>query len=206
MKIEQNDKGMWRIGNGEYIYKTATMAKLEVIRKAHERKVKADVNLNKAVRLSQQDRDKNTILDYFSREDVGFKIKDDLLGVARYSFDADREDLNIRMATIRRKGPKVEVPDVEDLETFYIYAAKPGAEFDGSGIIDSRSRPFCVEMVRLDKIFTREEISRISFQLRYSVFKYAGSYGCRHRWQKVFLKKRPKNEVPKKGKRYENDI
>jgi hypothetical protein len=54
MRIEQNDKGMWRIGNGEYIYKSETMAKLEVIRKAHERKVKASDNLEKSLRLSKQ--------------------------------------------------------------------------------------------------------------------------------------------------------
>lgn len=206
MKIEQNDKGMWRIGNGEFIYKSAIAAKLEVISILHARKNKAEKKLNEAVRMSKQEKDKNIILDFFSRPDVGFQMKDDLLGVTRHSFDADTEELNIQLATIRRKGPKVEVPDIEDLDVFYIYAAKPGAEFDGSGIIDSRSRPFCVEMVRLDKIFTREEISRISFQLRYSVFKYAGSYGCRHQWQKVFLKKRPKVDVPKKGKRYENEL
>jgi hypothetical protein len=205
MRIEQNDKGLWRIGNGDFIYPTASAAKVELINKMFERKNKAHKKLDEALKLSEQEKDKNTILDFFSRDDVGFRMKDDLLG-ERYSFDYDLETKVVHLATIRRKGAKAEVPKVEDLDTFYIYAAKPGAEFDGSGIIDSRSRPFCREMVRLDKIFTREEISRISFQLRYSVFKYAGSYGCRHMWQKVFLPKRPKGEIPRKGKKYENDI
>lgn len=142
------------------------------------------------------------ILKYFSDKNVGRKNEFEFTA---HKMNYEREDKMVKLAVIRRSTVKKDLPNLPE-RVFYRYAPKPGAKFDGGGIIDGRSREFCVEMVRLDKVYTKEEIARISFQLRYSVFNYAGSYGCRHRWEKVILTERPKDEKPRVGKKYYNDI
>jgi hypothetical protein len=89
----------------------------------------------------------------------------------------------------------------DDKIKYYYYDKKANAKFDGGGVIDSRSRDFCVEMISLGKVWTREEINRVSFTLRYSVFKYAGGYNCRHTW-KVFRYR--KLDPPSKSERANN--
>ena len=57
------------------------------------------------------------------------------------------------------------------------------------------SRPFCVKMVQLDRLYTRREIEMISGRLGYSVFDRAGGWwgkspSCRHYWRtNVVVKK-----------------
>ncbi len=78
---------------------------------------------------------------------------------------------------------------------------------DGSGIWkvryrydgpqDSRNRNFCGKMLRYQgrtgKVFRKEDIDQMSFRTEngefgtYSIFKYKGSYGCRHRWKRLIF-------------------
>ncbi len=53
-----------------------------------------------------------------------------------------------------------------------------------SGPLDEKTRPFCSLMLTIDKVFSEEEIAKISEELNYSVLKYKGSYKCRHDWIK----------------------
>ena len=51
-----------------------------------------------------------------------------------------------------------------------------------NGPLDEKTRKFCVLMLNIDKVFSEEEIDKISEELNYSVLKYKGSYNCRHDW------------------------
>ena len=51
-----------------------------------------------------------------------------------------------------------------------------------SGPDDDKTRPFCKLMLKIDKVFSTEEIDKIGEELNYDVLKYKGSYNCRHKW------------------------
>lgn len=51
-----------------------------------------------------------------------------------------------------------------------------------SGPLDEKTRPFCKRLLNLDKVFSEEEIQKISQELNYDVLSYKGAYNCRHRW------------------------
>lgn len=53
-----------------------------------------------------------------------------------------------------------------------------------SGPLDEKTRDFCKYLLKLDKVFSEEEIDFMTSIIGYSVIKYAGSYNCRHRWIK----------------------
>lgn len=66
----------------------------------------------------------------------------------------------------------------------YSYEVKPGV---GAPIIPT-SRPFCIKMIQLNRLYSRAEIEKISERLGYSVFDRKGGWWgsspeCRHRWQ-----------------------
>lgn len=49
---------------------------------------------------------------------------------------------------------------------------------------DQKTREFCKEMLRIDKVFSETDIDIMSNYLNYDVLKYKGSYNCRHNWIK----------------------
>lgn len=59
-------------------------------------------------------------------------------------------------------------------QTYYYY----------NGPLDDKTRPFCRLMLQIDKVFSQEDIDKISEELGYSVLEYCGSFGCRHQWVK----------------------
>lgn len=61
---------------------------------------------------------------------------------------------------------------LEEGETYYYYI----------GPDDEKTRDFCKYMLKLDKVFSSDEILFMSERLGYSVAQYKGSYNCRHRW------------------------
>lgn len=65
---------------------------------------------------------------------------------------------------------------------YYFYDKRPGAQFDGAGIIDARSRDFCVRLVNQNKYFTEADIEKMSLTAGFDVFLYAGGKNCRHNW------------------------
>jgi hypothetical protein len=91
---------------------------------------------------------------------------------------------------------KVKLPEIK---VMYSYEKRAGV--DGPTLLPT-SRPFCQKMVALSatKLFSRQDIQKISERLGYSVFKRAGGFWnnngkiefqCRHGWiQKVVTKKR----------------
>lgn len=193
------DTGLWRVGNkSEFTYKTAAEAQTAFLHKLQERKRKLTDKITEIANtrtFSSNNQDK--ILDFLLHDDIG--IDADCLDVPEekwIEFDKDFELNKIRLA---KKKEGIE-------ETFYKYAPKPGAKFDKGGGWDERSRDFCIILMKANKIYTKEEINRISFQLRYSVFNYAGGINCRHRWLKIMLESRPNKKSPGKGRVYVNPV
>ena len=62
---------------------------------------------------------------------------------------------------------------------------------------DSKNRTFCRKLLDLDLLFRKEDIEKLTlygansseFGL-YNIFEFKGSFGCRHRWTKVFTYKK----------------
>ena len=97
---------------------------------------------------------------------------------------------------INERVPKKVLPEIK---VMYSYEKRP--EVAGPTLIPT-SRPFCQKMVKLSetKLFSRQDIQKISERLGYSVFLRAGGfwnnngkieYHCRHGWMKhVVIKKK----------------
>ncbi|MHC4647311.1 MAG: XkdF-like putative serine protease domain-containing protein [Planctomycetota bacterium] len=79
------------------------------------------------------------------------------------------------------------------------------------GPSDSKNRNFCAKLLRYQrrtgKVFRKEDIDQMSFRGEnkdfgiYSIFTYKGSYGCRHRWQRlIFFEDYEDQEVRKVGR------
>jgi len=66
---------------------------------------------------------------------------------------------------------------------------------------DSKNRTFCKDMLNLNKLYRIEDINNMSLQgansefSSYDIFRYSGSFNCRHRWvQKYYKKTKPVDE------------
>lgn len=63
------------------------------------------------------------------------------------------------------------------------------------GPYDDKNRTFCRRVLDAKLVFRKEDIDMMSFRGenkefgRYSIFKYKGSYGCRHQWLRVVYRK-----------------
>ena len=60
---------------------------------------------------------------------------------------------------------------------------------------DDKNRKFCARLMKLNKVFRREDINNLSIKGTntefgiYDIFRYKGSYNCRHRFQERFYKR-----------------
>lgn len=70
-----------------------------------------------------------------------------------------------------------------------------------NGPKDSKNRPFCAEMLNMNKVYSRAEIDKLSTMLGYDVWKRRGGWYhvpnsdlnlpyCRHTWSQVVVRKR----------------
>lgn len=50
------------------------------------------------------------------------------------------------------------------------------------GPLDEKTRPFCKQMLQMDKVFSQSEIDKLSKYLNYDVLEFVGAYNCRHSW------------------------
>lgn len=50
------------------------------------------------------------------------------------------------------------------------------------GPLDEKTRPFCSQLLKMDKVISEIDIEILSTNLNYDVLKYEGSYNCRHKW------------------------
>jgi hypothetical protein len=54
-----------------------------------------------------------------------------------------------------------------------------------SGPLDDKTRLFCAAMLRLNKMFTKEDLNALSKRLGYNVYEHAPLFNCRHKFRKV---------------------
>lgn len=94
------------------------------------------------------------------------------------------------------KGWKVVKPEAVDMEVLYSYEVKAGL---GPSLIET-SREFCVDMVNLDRLYTRKEIDTLSNELDTDVWRYRGGWytnpdtgkttpSCRHEWKQNIVRR-----------------
>jgi hypothetical protein len=99
-------------------------------------------------------------------------------------------------AEITTKG-EIEIVNQETVEVVYSYEKRPDAPDLVAG---GESRPFCKELIKLDKVYTRSEIDSISSAIGRNVWLYRGGWytnpntdksqpSCRHRWSSHILKR-----------------
>lgn len=61
------------------------------------------------------------------------------------------------------------------------------------GPFDDRNRDYCHEVLSLKLIYRKEDIDQMSFRSEnkefgtYSIWRFKGSYGCRHRWKRLLF-------------------
>lgn len=78
-----------------------------------------------------------------------------------------------------------------------------------SGPQDAKNRTFCANLLAFqgtDIVFRKEDINQMSFSTSnpefgtYSIFRYKGSYGCRHKWKRtIFYNDFEDDEIRKVG-------
>lgn len=100
---------------------------------------------------------------------------------------------------VRKILERLPAQTLPEIKVLYTYEKRDGVS--GPELLKT-SRPFCVKMVGLSKsrMFSRQDIQKLSERLGYSVFKRAGGYWnnngtiefqCRHGWMKhVVIKKK----------------
>lgn len=100
---------------------------------------------------------------------------------------------------IRKVLERLPAQTLPEFKVMYTYEKRP--DVSGPELLKT-SRPFCVKLVGLSKtrMFSREDIQKLSERLGYSVFKRAGGFWnnngtiefqCRHGWMKhVVIKKK----------------
>ena len=89
----------------------------------------------------------------------------------------ERQVLNGLRSIGIRKSSVEEIKDDFDRtpkkgETYYYYI----------GPLDEKTRPFCKQMLQMDKVFSQKEIHKLSSYLNYDVLEFVGAYNCRHSW------------------------
>lgn len=95
----------------------------------------------------------------------------------RLSFE--REFLKLLRSSGVSRSKVEEIPDSFDRkpsknQTYWYY----------TGPNDKKTRPFCKQILEMDKVWSQKEIDKISKYLGYSVFEDKGAYNCRHNWVK----------------------
>jgi len=112
-------------------------------------------------------------------------------GVISYEEDKDGR---IRIKPL----PEPNVPDSNRVLTMYKYIKRP--EVSGEDLLPT-SRSFCVKLIDNKRLYTREEIQRMSEIFGYDVFRFCGGWyynpdtdettsHCRHQWQQLKVTRR----------------
>ena len=140
-----------------------------------------------------------------SNEDIAKAVKEDLVVVEeRINKLKELEVLKINSKGIPSlTKPLSEIIDKPVKTSFlvrYSYEWKPIVPLEERNKNGHPSRPFCVKLMQLDRLYSRSEIESISRRLGYSVFDRGGGWwnmgngvnspSCRHQWvSKVVIRK-----------------
>lgn len=113
---------------------------------------------------------------------AGYKL---IYDVPADTTDMDRDERDYIMLAVQSDPDKASRLDV-----------KKGNEgewlvrYKYEGPKDNRNRKFCSELLSLGLLYRKEDIDAMTFRSenkefgRYSIWKFKGSYGCRHHWRR----------------------
>lgn len=96
----------------------------------------------------------------------------------------------------RKVAEKIATPPVKS-DT--VNPARISIKYSYEGPEDSKNRPFCAKLLKLNRLYSRADIEKISERLGYSVFDRRGGFWntgtvikphCRHRWQSNIVVKK----------------
>lgn len=94
--------------------------------------------------------------------------------------NSDKFEKNL-LAALSKTGYNKQ--SIKNLEGFANRKPEEGQDYYYyTGPLDDKTREFCKLMLKIDKVFSLEQIQKISDELNYDVLKYRGSYNCRHKW------------------------
>ena len=98
------------------------------------------------------------ILDYLSN-----------CGVSRDEYEIEQEEV-VNVKQVKQ--------EIEPNTSFYYY----------DGPFDSKTRPFCQALLRMNKFWGQVDLNILSAKLGYDVFLYEGGFNCRHVWKRARIK------------------
>lgn len=109
--------------------------------------------------------------------------------------DISTTDLKDKIASLKDAGiikPNKDTEPDTKVQTMYRYDVRPGL---GDPIIEN-TRPFCAKLIKNSRLYTREEIQKMSSIFGYDIFTYGGGFFtdpdsgettpfCRHQFKQV---------------------
>lgn len=114
----------------------------------------------------------------------GYEIVDEEEFKRSQEFSVNRTDAKPDLTTNQTRG---------GYKILYSYKVKPG---EGPSV-QNNSRDFCIDLIGLNLLFRKEDIDRLTIKGAnseefgyYDIFKYKGSFNCRHEWKEVFVKQK----------------
>ena len=107
-----------------------------------------------------------------------------------------KDELGDENFTIKSTADLSSLEDTSNRIYRYQYRVKPNK----GNPIQSDTRKFCSNLIKLGKLYRKEDINKMTYtgensgfaqkgSLIYDIFKYAGGKNCRHQWVKVPYKK-----------------
>jgi DNA-binding transcriptional regulator YiaG len=142
-------------------------------------------------------------LDFKEYTDLEDKIKILREKSPKMTADAIAKKLNVDVKVVNEyltnagKGVGGVIGKLPKFEIRYSYEKRP--DVDGPEVLPT-TRPFCKKLLALDKLYTREDIQKISQYLGYDVMRRAGGfwnnngtveYHCRHEFfSQIVIKKK----------------
>jgi hypothetical protein len=94
-----------------------------------------------------------------------------------------RKDFEILQFVKKHGIPRWQIEEIK--EEFADRKPKEGMNyFYYVGPNDEKTRDFCKQMLKYDKVISELDIEILSNYLNYDVKEYKGSYNCRHNWVK----------------------
>ena len=140
--------------------------------------------IDKALTETFEDLDSNIQDGIISALETRGNTADEMLDAGYIEMDKDAF-IAEAFAQITADPNKPSIADFGNMAVRYRY----------TGPQDSRNRRFCARVMGLGKIFRIEDINSLSVKIAndefgvYDIFRYKGSYNCRHYWQEIFYKR-----------------
>lgn len=136
----------------------------------------------------------NHILAMLETGKIGETIPDNWTEILAVDIEDNEEDLTdeaILQMAIQSDGaaPSSLDKEIKDVGFYRV-------RYKYNGPLDDKNRTFCKQLLVFQgstKIFRREDINQMSFTTSnpefgtYSIFRFKGSFGCRHKWQRLIF-------------------